>query len=123
MAPKHKPRSGGDHPWFFNGPKWSSEVRSKCWCKCWCLKRPNRRSWTGAVLLGLLEEDTLSVLNVFGVRPTSKGMRGEPGKAAKHVGARRYGLWNHNLGDTGSAVAGGCCWWWIRPAENIGWGE
>ena len=27
--------------------------------------------------------------------------------------ARRYGLWDHNLGDTSSAAAGRCCWWWI----------
>ena len=34
----------------------------------------------------------------FWLNPTSEGMLGKPGKAAKNDGVRRYGLWDHNLG-------------------------
>lgn len=65
-------------------------------------------------------EATLSVLKRFwGFSHVQKGMRGEPPEATKYVGVRRYGLWDHNLGDTGSAAAGCWCWWWIRPAKIL----
>ncbi len=45
------------------GPMRSATDRSKCWCKCWCHRGLNWQKWSSAVLLGLPEEDTLSVLS------------------------------------------------------------
>jgi len=44
-----------------SGPMRSATDRSKCWCKCWCHKGLNSQKSSSAVLLGLPEEDTLSV--------------------------------------------------------------
>ena len=44
-----------------------------------------------------MSADSLISLD-FWLKPTSKGMLGEPCKAAKNVVVRGYGLWDHNLG-------------------------